>query len=317
MVFGWIKSGFSALQKALSSTRKRIGERISKLLGRSIDESLLEELEEILYEADLGVSITQDLVGKIRLYMKSHREATGQEILSVIEQGLCDELSHLNHSLTFSSQDGPTVYLIVGTNGNGKTTSCAKLALFMQKQLGKKVLFGACDTFRAAAQEQLTVWAERLQIDIVKGRENGDPAAVAFDACQAAKARGCDVVILDTAGRLENKQNLMKELEKIKKSCSKALGETGAPHETLLVLDATVGHNGIEQAKSFNSVVPLTGLILTKLDGSAKGGSVIAIQKQMKLPVKCIGIGEKAEDMMLFEPKEFVRAMLFEETESE
>jgi fused signal recognition particle receptor len=207
----------------------------------------------------------------------------------------------------------PTVILVIGANGSGKTTSIAKLAHLFSSQK-KSVLLAAADTFRAAAQEQLAIWANRLNIDIITSTYQADPAAVAFDAITAAKARGVDVLIIDTAGRLENKQHLMRELEKIKRSCHKAL--PGSPHEILLVLDATVGQNGVEQASSFHGSMGVTGLILTKLDGSAKGGVVIAIQKQLTLPVKFLGVGESLDALVPFDSKNFVHSMLFDDNEN-
>jgi fused signal recognition particle receptor len=197
----------------------------------------------------------------------------------------------------------PMIILIVGVNGNGKTTSVAKLSHLL-KQNGQKVLVAAADTFRAAAIEQLDTWAQRLQIDIVKGSPKSDPAAVAFDAVQAAKARHCDVVLVDTAGRLHTKTPLMQELEKIKRSCYKA--SLSGPHETLLVLDATTGQNAIDQAKHFHKFTPLTGIILTKLDGTAKGGIVVAIQRELAIPIKFVGTGEQIDDLQPFDPKNFV-----------
>ncbi len=201
----------------------------------------------------------------------------------------------------------PAIFLIVGVNGNGKTTSVAKLSHLL-KQNNKKVLVAAADTFRAAAIEQLETWAEKLKIDIVKGAPKSDPAAVTFDAIQAAKARGCDVVLIDTAGRLHTKTPLMQELEKIKRSCQKA-SSNGGPHETLLVLDATTGQNAIDQAKHFHKFTPLTGIILTKLDGTAKGGIIIAIQRELGIPIKFIGTGEQIDDMQPFDPQKFVESL--------
>ncbi len=201
----------------------------------------------------------------------------------------------------------PLVILVVGINGSGKTTSIAKLSLAFQKD-GKKVLLGAGDTYRAAAIEQLSLWADRLSVDIVKSKPGGDPSAVAYDAISAAKARDIDVVLLDTAGRLQNKTDLMQELEKIQKTCKKVSDK--APHETYLVLDATHGQNALDQTKTFNKFVPLTGLILTKLDSSAKGGIVLSIYKELEIPIKWIGVGENAEDLIPFNPRDYVEALL-------
>lgn len=309
MVFGWVKGSWTAVRNALSSTRTALTKRLQALFGRKIDESLLEELEEILYDADLGVQVTSDILKNIKLFLKDHPDATVDTLLSILEETMVREIADLPCTFVTAEQS-PTVILVIGANGSGKTTSIAKLAhLFASK--GKSVLLAAADTFRAAAQEQLSIWAQRLHVDIITSAYQADPAAVAFDAITAAKSRGVDVLIIDTAGRLENKQHLMRELEKVKRSCQKAL--PGSPHETLLVLDATIGQNGVEQAKAFHGSLEITGLILTKLDGSAKGGVVIAIQKQLSLPVKFIGVGESVDSLVPFDPKNFVHSLLFEE----
>ncbi len=311
MVFGWVKSNWSAVRRALATTRSALTARITTLFGRAVDETLLEELEEILYSADLGVSVIKEVIKNIRLSLKDRPEMGVDEILPLIEKTLADEMTAPDALLKENSQ-GPTVILVIGANGSGKTTSIAKLAHFFQAQK-KTVLLAAADTFRAAAQEQLGVWAQRLGVDVINSAYQADPAAVAFDAITAACSRGVDVLIIDTAGRLENKQHLLRELEKVSKSCHKAL--SGAPHETLLVLDATVGQNGIEQAKSFHRSMGVTGLILTKLDGSAKGGVVIAIQKQLRLPVKFVGVGESLDSLSPFDPQAFVHSMFFDDVE--
>ncbi len=312
MVLNWVKNSWSKVRSVLRSTRSALTDRIKTLFGKKVDEALIEELEEILFEADLGVQAVQDLIKEIRTLLKEAPKTTVEEILSTLEKKLVQEISHLSFDLC-ENNNGPTVILIVGANGSGKTTSIAKLSHGFLQQ-GKTVLLAAADTFRAAAQEQLAVWAKRLDVPIIRSNYQADPAAVAFDAICAAKARGIDILLIDTAGRLENKQNLLKELEKINKSCNKAL--EGAPHEVLLLLDATVGQNGIEQAKNFHAAAPITGLILTKIDGSAKGGVVIAIQKELSLPVKFIGTGETIEDLNPFNPKEFVHLMFFDNEES-
>ena len=223
-------------------------------------------------------------------------------ILTELKQELIGQL----HALPIATPVNPQVILIVGVNGNGKTTTIAKLAHHFQSQ-GKKVLIAAADTFRAAAIDQLEKWAVKTGAVLVKGKPGSDPAAVTFDAIAAAKGRGCDVVLVDTAGRLHTKTDLMKELEKIHRVSGKA--QPGAPHETWLVLDATIGQNGIEQAAAFNKFTPLTGLILTKLDGSAKGGTAIAIQRTLRLPIRYIGTGETLDALQPFEPKAFVSAL--------
>jgi len=312
MVFSWVKSSWSKVRSILHSTRSALTGRIKTLFGKNVDESFIEELEEILYEADLGVAIIQDLIVEVRALLKKDPKTTVEEILSTLEKKLVQEISHLQFNLQ-ENHDGPTVILIVGANGSGKTTSIAKLSHGFLQQ-GKTVLVAAADTFRAAAQEQLGVWANRLDIPMIHSAPQADPAAVAYDAICAAKARGIDVLLIDTAGRLENKRNLLNELEKINRSCHKAL--EGAPHEVLLLLDATVGQNGIEQARAFHAATPVTGLVLTKIDGSAKGGVVMAIQKDLSLPVKFVGTGETLEELSPFDPKEFVHLMFFESEET-
>jgi len=309
MVFGWFKSGWSRVRTLLSSTRTTLTSRIRNLFGKKIDENLIDELEEILFEADLGVPIIQDLIDQVRLLLKENPEATVDQLIDTLKKTLLQEISHLPFSLHLNG-NGPTVILVIGANGCGKTTSIAKLANGFLKQ-DKSVLLAAADTFRAAAQEQLSIWAKRLDIEMIRANYQADPAAVAYDAITAAKARDIDTLLIDTAGRLENKQNLLKELEKVEKSCHKAM--EGSPHEVLLVLDATIGQNGIEQAKLFNSAAPISGLILTKIDGSAKGGVVMAIQKQLSLPVKFVGTGETLEDLVPFDPEGFVHSMFYEE----
>ncbi len=307
MIFRSIKSGFQKLSSALTSSRSYFAHRLRTLFSKKIDEATLEEIEQVLFEADLGVSIIQQLMGHIE--SQGNKNLSPQELLELIENELVMQIAGLDHSFT-AGTTSPHITLVVGANGQGKTTSIAKLSYLLTRDQ-KKVLLAGGDTFRAGAQEQLAIWAERAGVDAVKGTYQADPAAVAFDACTAAKSRGCDYLFIDTAGRLENKSHLMKELEKIKKSCSKAV--PNAPHEVLLVLDATLGQNSLEMAKAFQQATPLTGLILTKLDGTAKGGSVIAIQKALKVPVKYICTGETIEDIAPFEPKAFVHSLLFEE----
>lgn len=283
---------------------KFLGKKIRDLFQGKVDEASIEKLEELFYQADLGAQMSQDLSEKVSSLYRKKPHLTSDEILSTIKQDLITELSSIPSSTPASVS--PHVILIVGVNGNGKTTSIAKLAFHFQKA-GKKVLIAAADTFRAAAIDQLEKWAERTGACLVKGKPGSDPAAVVFDAITAAKGRGCDLVLVDTAGRLHTKTDLMKELEKIHRVSGKA--NPGAPHETLLVLDATIGQNGIEQAAAFHRFTPLTGLILTKLDGTAKGGAVIAIQKKLKLPIKFIGTGETLEALQPFEPTAFVNSL--------
>lgn len=307
MVFKFLKASYSNVKNALIKTGSLIGNRLRALFQGKIDENTLEQLEQLLYEADLGVQYAQEITGKVRESLKKDPSLSSEALIAKIREEILQSIRSYSSEIKEVSKDqSPLVILIIGVNGNGKTTSVAKLARRYQVE-GKKVLIAAADTFRAAAMEQLTIWAERLQVEIVKGNSKSDPAAVVFDAISAAKARSSDVVIVDTAGRLHTKTPLMQELEKIRRSCGKVLPE--APHETLLVLDATTGQNAIDQAKTFHQFTPITGLILTKLDGSAKGGIVLAIQKQLGIPIKFIGIGEGMDDLQPFDPEKFVNAL--------
>lgn len=304
-MFSFFKSSFSKIKKALSKTRHIFSDKLRTLFGKPLNEETLEELERILFEADVGSHCALSFTQNIKTFSKKNPQATTDQFLEEMKTYARDILLSPLES-TIASEDSPHVILVVGVNGSGKTTTCAKLAKHYQKN-GKTVLLAAGDTFRAAAIEQLTIWAERLKIDIVKGLPGGDPAAVIFDAIASAKAKGIDIVIADTAGRLQSKTDLMQELAKVRKVCAKALAS--APHETLLVLDATTGQNALDQAKVFNEFTPLTGLILTKLDGSAKGGIVLSIRHQMKLPIEFIGVGESFEDFMPFDPESYVDAL--------
>ncbi len=304
MVLQFFKSSYSKFKSALSRARSLFGQKIKSLFQGKIDEHTLEQLEQLLYEADFGVQTAKELTNKVREIHHLNPSFKTSDYLSALRSHLVSILSqHPTGLIQIPQNQLPMVILVVGVNGNGKTTSVAKLSHFL-KQNQKKVLVAAADTFRAAAIEQLEIWALRLQIDIVKGSPKSDPAAVAFDAVQAAKARQCDVVLVDTAGRLHTKTPLMQELEKIKRSCHKA--SLSGPHETLLVLDATTGQNAIDQAKHFHKFTPLTGIILTKLDGTAKGGIVVAIQRELGLPIKFIGTGEQIDDLQPFDPQTFV-----------
>lgn len=281
---------------------KFLGKKVRDLFKGKVTEDQLEELETLLYEADLGVEISAALTDHVRsIYHKTH---SSDDILNGIKEELLKQL--LAIPIPPNKEGNPYVILIVGVNGNGKTTTLAKLAQAYTNQ-GKKVLIAGADTFRAAAAEQLEKWASRIGCPLIKGQHGSDPAAVVFDAIEAAKSRGYDVVLIDTAGRLHTKNDLMKELEKIRRVCGKAL--PGAPHETLLVLDATIGQNGVVQAEVFHQFTPLSGVILTKLDGSAKGGAALAIQKKLQLPVKYIGTGETLEAFSPFDPKSFIHEL--------
>jgi len=311
MVLQFLKSGYQAVKAALKKTRARFSDRLRSLFSRKINEEIVGELEEIFYDADLGVKTAQELTQNTKEFLRSHTEATADEVLTFIEAQLVAMMQSFDPQLKKSGVAGePTVVLVVGTNGNGKTTFIAKLAHQLTEE-GHKVILAAADTFRAGAQEQLAIWAKKLSIDIIAGTYMGDPAAVVFDALQAAKARGCDYVLIDTAGRLENKTHLMKELEKIRRSSQKF--SAASPHETLLVLDATIGQNGVQLAKTFREFTPLSGLVLTKIDGTAKGGTAIAIQKELGIPIKFLGTGEGIRDLVAFDPKTFVHSLLFEE----
>jgi fused signal recognition particle receptor len=307
MIFNFLKSSYQKVKNALIKTGSLLGDQIRSLFKGKIDEETLEKLEQILYEADLGVRTSHEMTDKIRHMLKKDPTMSSEKLIDELRREMLGTLQTTStESPILPHQGSPLVILIVGVNGNGKTTSVAKLANRYQ-QAGKKVLIAAADTFRAAAIEQLEIWAQRLHIDIVKGAPKSDPAAVTFDALSAAKSRGADVVIIDTAGRLHTKIPLMQELEKIKRSSRKVIPE--APHETLLVLDATTGQNAVDQAKTFHKFTPITGLILTKLDGTAKGGIIVSIQKELGIPVKFIGLGEELDDLEPFNPESFVNTL--------
>lgn len=303
MVLKFLKSGFDKVKAALGRTRSFLGAKILTLFSKKLDATSLEELERALYEADLGVKVAEKLTKKVQEYYAAHSNATPDELLTFLKAEMVASLKKNPRQAEHQQKGSTHVILVVGVNGNGKTTSLAKLAKLYVSQ-GKKVLVGAGDTFRAAAVEQLNIWAKKVGADIVKGSPNSDPAAVAFDALTAAKARNMDIALIDTAGRLHTKKHLMQELEKIKRTCHKV--QEGAPHETLLVLDATVGQNALDQAKIFQEFTPLTGLILTKLDGTAKGGIVFQIHEELALPIKYIGVGEGEDDLLEFDAKAFV-----------
>ncbi len=300
------------LKTGLTKTRDVfVGGLKSLLRGRKLDQALLDELEQRLITSDLGVTATTRIMTDLQAAYKEKRISTGDEVLDFLKAEMKAYWPAESRELTFAPT-GPTVILVAGINGAGKTTSIAKLGQYLKGQ-GKSVIVAACDTFRAAAVEQLTIWASRIDVQIVKHQMGSDPAAVAFDACDAAIARNIDVLIIDTAGRLHTQDNLMRELTKIRRVVEKRL--PGAPHEVLLVLDATTGQNAIRQAEEFQKAVAVSGIFLAKLDGTAKGGIVIAIRHQLNLPVKFVGLGEKPEDMEPFDPETFVEA-LFAENET-
>jgi len=304
---------FSKLKERLSKTRQGFVDKVESIFtgAGKIDENLYEELEEVLIQSDVGVTTSLELVNLLRQTVKERKISDPLLLQEVLREHITELLGE--EAVLNFSQDVPTVFLVVGVNGVGKTTTIGKLAKNLQAQ-GKSVLLAAGDTFRAAAIEQLEVWGERAGVEVIKQSEGADPAAVAYDAVRAAKARNVDVLIVDTAGRLHNKVNLMKELSKIKKVIEREV--PGAPHEVLLVLDATTGQNAIQQVKLFQEAADVTGIILTKLDGTAKGGVILGIQGEAKVPVKLIGIGEGIDDLKSFDPVEFARA-LFAKSEEE
>lgn len=304
---------FNRIKEGLAKTRSVVGGALRKLIGvgRKIDQAFLDQLEDTLLQADIGVAKTEEIIAELKAKYKAGEMAPGEELLDLLKRSLRAELqAPVDQELAWAAS-GPTVVLIVGVNGAGKTTTIAKLAKRYKDQ-GKQVLIAAGDTYRAAAIEQLSIWAGRAGVDIVKTHDGGDAAAVAFDAVAAAEARKADLVLIDTAGRLHNKEHLMRELEKIRRVIQKRLPT--APHETLLVLDATAGQNAIQQAKVFGAAMGVTGLVLTKLDGTAKGGVTITIRRELKLPVRFIGVGEKIEDLQPFDPDAFIEAIFSPES---
>jgi fused signal recognition particle receptor len=299
------KGIFARMAERLVKTREKLSGAIDVIaVGRKIDDQVLDELEEALVTADLGVKTSLALIADIRGQVRRQELKDVEALKAALRQGIEKVLADVAPAPR--REANPHVIMVVGVNGVGKTTSIAKLAHYFQGQ-GRKVLLGAADTFRAAAAEQLEIWAQRTGCDIVRQQHGSDPSAVAFDAIDAAVKRGADLVIIDTAGRLHTKVNLMDEMKKIQRVMNKRL--PGAPHEVLLVLDATTGQNAISQAKLFHQAVPLSGLILTKLDGTAKGGVVVAIAAELKLPILFVGLGEGMDDLKPFDPSDFAEAI--------
>lgn len=298
---------FDIFKKGLAKTRDIVTAGLRTILpfGKSIDEELLGKLEETLLAGDMGPRAVVGLIQEVRDAWKAKKIKEAQEIIPFLKARISQTWSPAARELRFAAS-GPTVIFVVGINGSGKTTSVAKLANLLKKR-GKSVIVAACDTFRAAAVSQLAIWAERIGVSIVKHKQNSDPAAVAFDACDAAIARKADVLVIDTAGRLHTQDHLMRELTKIRNVVRKRIPD--APHEVLLVLDATIGQNAINQAKMFTQHVDVTGLFLAKLDGSAKGGIVVGIRDQLDIPVKLVGLGETVDDVEAFDPETFVEAL--------
>ena len=312
---GFFSKLVDKLKTGLEKTRQTFVSGLkSILLGRKLNEELITEIQTRLIQADVGVHATQRLIDGIRADFRAGKMTSGDQALDYMKSELKKLWPPEDRTIHFASS-GPTIILVTGVNGVGKTTSIAKLCRHFTSQ-NKTVLLGACDTFRAGAVRQLEIWAERLGVEVVKGQQGGDPAAVAFDACTAAKARNVDILILDTAGRLQTQDPLMRQLAKIRNVAAKQLA--GAPHEVLLVLDATSGQNALRQAQEFGKATGgeqefgLTGIFLTKLDGTAKGGIVVAIKEATNTPVKFIGVGETPDDIQTFDPDTFVEAMFAE-----
>lgn len=300
---------FDKLKEGLKKTRDSISGQISQMLHSftKIDEDLFEELEELLVMGDVGVTTAEKICDEVRKKVKEQGIKNPDEIMQILENVVEGMISG-GEELKLETK--PSVILVIGVNGVGKTTSIGKIASKLKSE-GKSVILGAADTFRAAAIDQLDVWAQRAEVPIIKHAEGSDPASVVFDTIAAAKARKCDVVICDTAGRLHNKKNLMDELGKISRIIDKSI--PGCDKEILLVLDAATGQNAVNQAREFNSVTDITGIILTKLDGTAKGGVVIPIRAELNLPVKFIGVGEKVDDLQKFDAHDFTKALFTRE----
>jgi fused signal recognition particle receptor len=305
---------FGRLKQGLSKTRNHFTSGVANLLlgKKAIDAELLEELETVLLTADIGINATQQIIKELTTQVARKQLADADALWNALQAQLTHLLQYCEKPLQINPAQRPYVILMVGVNGVGKTTTIGKLAKRLQQE-GKKVMLAAGDTFRAAAVEQLEVWAERNQIPIIAQHTGADSASVIFDALQAAKARGVDVLIADTAGRLHTKDNLMQELQKVKRVLTKL--DPAAPHEVMLVIDASTGQNALNQAEQFNQAVNLTGITLTKLDGTAKGGVIFAIAQKMQLPIRFIGVGEGIDDLRPFVAKEFVEALFAEPEE--
>ncbi|EMS71888.1 signal recognition particle-docking protein FtsY [Ruminiclostridium cellobioparum] len=297
---------FDKLKDGLMKTRKSITEKIDQVLVSfgKVDEELFDELEEILITSDLGIDTTMRVIEDIKSKVRERKIIDAMKVKDLLKEELQEILSKGGNEFKLDTK--PAVIIVIGVNGVGKTTSIGKIAN-LYKQQGKKVLLAAGDTFRAAAIDQLEIWAERVGVDVIAQKEGSDPAAVIYDAVQAAKSRKADLLICDTAGRLHTKKNLMEELKKVSRVLDREL--PGADRETLLVLDATTGQNAISQAKTFSETADITGIVLTKLDGTAKGGIVVAIKSELDIPVKLIGVGEQLDDLQRFDATEFVEAL--------
>jgi len=306
---GIFKSTLSRIRSGLTKTASSLGGGLRSLLtGRKIDDDLLDQIETSLLAADVGFQATTEIVDALREDWRAGRISTGDEVLVHLKDTLKSRWGDVDRSIAVA-EGCPTVILVVGVNGVGKTTSVAKIAHSLRKE-GRSVLLAAADTFRAGAVAQLSIWSERLGVEIVKGDQGADPASVAFDAAEAAVARDVDVLLVDTAGRLHNQTDLMRQLVKIRDVIRRKI--PGAPHEVLLVLDATSGQNGLVQARSFGDAVDVTGVFLSKLDGTARGGIVVAIRDELEVPVKLVGLGERPEDVEPFDPEAFIDAIFAE-----
>ena len=297
---------FDKLKQGLAKTRNQIAERTMDVISifKKVDDALFEELEEVLIMSDVGYETSSEIVERLRQKTREEKITEAADIQAALQEIIGDILTE--DAEEFEIKTSPAVILVIGVNGVGKTTTIAKLA-HMYKEQGKKVLLAAADTFRAAAIDQLQIWADRVGVDIIKQQEGSDPASVVYDAISATKARGADILICDTAGRLHNKKNLMEELSKIHKIIDRELPD--AQKESFLILDATTGQNALSQAKNFGEVSDVTGIVLTKLDGTAKGGIVIAVKAEQKIPVRFIGVGEKMDDLQPFNAREFAQAL--------
>jgi fused signal recognition particle receptor len=305
------KSIFGRMKEAVSRTRETLAERIEDIvaLTHEVDEAALDELEMSLLASDLGVGTSAEIIAALRARVKRHEIHNGQELKALLKTEIQAILDAREEEDFFKPKytAPPRVIMMVGVNGTGKTTTTGKLAFYFRRE-GKTVLLVAADTFRAAAIEQLEVWGQRTGVEMIKTKQGGDPSAVLFDGIRAAQARAIDVLIVDTAGRLHTKDNLMAELSKMRKTASRII--PSAPHEVLLVMDATTGQNGLQQARLFTESAGVTGIVLTKLDGTAKGGIAVAIARELKVPVRYVGVGEKLEDLLPFDSKAFVDSML-------
>ncbi len=297
---------FDKLKEGLTKTRKSITEKIDQVLVSfgKVDEELFDELEEILITSDLGIETTMRIIADLKTKVRERKIIDPMKVKDILKEELQEILSKGGNELKLNTK--PAVIIVIGVNGVGKTTSIGKIAN-LYKQKGKKVLLAAGDTFRAAAIDQLEIWADRVGVEIIAQKEGSDPAAGIYDAIQAAKSRKADLLICDTAGRLHNKKNLMEELKKMSRVLDREL--PGSDRETLLVLDATTGQNAVSQAKTFSETADITGIVLTKLDGTAKGGIVVAIKSELDIPVKLIGVGEQMDDLERFDATEFVEAL--------